>query len=215
MNQIKKAASVILFAIIAIVGLRDTSFIVKQNDVLLSKNGQIERNLFINEKVEGNIEGEKVYIKTNDKLEGYVNANCLQAIQEEKPETKTEETTTQVRAARSAQTKLGKPYVWGGAGPNGYDCSGLTYSIYKKELGKNIPRTSKAQSKCGQPVAKQNLQKGDLIFFNTTGKGVSHVGIYIDNNTFIHAASGSRRVKTNKLNGRYYASRYVCARRVI
>lgn len=215
MNQIKKVVNVIFFAVIATIGLRDTSFVVKQNDILLNKNGQIERNLFVNEKVEGNIEGEKAYIKTNDKLEGYVNTNSLQTIQKKKPEAKIEETATQVKAAKSAQAKLGKPYVWGATGPNGYDCSGLTYSIYKKELGKNIPRTSKAQSKCGQPIAKQNLQKGDLIFFNTTGKGVSHVGIYIDNNTFIHAASGSRRVKTNKLNERYYASRYVCARRVM
>ena len=110
---------------------------------------------------------------------------------------------------------MGSPYVWGATGDGGYDCSGLVYAIYVNELGISLPRTSSAQSQVGAQVDRSQLQPGDLIFFNTTGKGVSHVGIYIGDDTFIHANSGSGRVKQNKLSEKYYNSRFVNATRVL
>ena len=115
----------------------------------------------------------------------------------------------------SAFSKMGSPYVWGATGDGGYDCSGLVYAIYVNELGISLPRTSSAQSQVGAQVDRSQLQPGDLIFFNTTGKGVSHVGIYIGDDTFIHANSGSGRVKQNKLSEKYYNSRFVNATRVL
>lgn len=115
----------------------------------------------------------------------------------------------------SAASKMGTPYVYGATGSSGYDCSGLVYAIYKNELGINLPRTSRSQSTFGTQVAREQLQPGDLVFFNTLGNGVSHVGIYIGDNNFIHASSGQKKVVKNSLNDKYYNKRYVNATRVL
>ncbi|WP_195937842.1 C40 family peptidase [Romboutsia sp. 1001713B170131_170501_G6] len=116
-----------------------------------------------------------------------------------------------------AQTLLGKPYVWGAEGPSSFDCSGFTQYVFKKSAGINIPRVSKDQSKFGQYVNKNNLQKGDLIFFDTSGSNdgnVSHVGIYMGNNKMIHASSSKGKVVISELSN-YYNNAYVNARRVL
>lgn len=115
----------------------------------------------------------------------------------------------------SAFSKIGTPYVWGGTSSSGYDCSGLVYAIYYNELGIVLPRTSSAQSQYGTQIARADLQPGDLVFFNTCGNGVSHVGIYIGDGEFIHAASGAGHVKINSLDQNYYNTRYVNATRVL
>lgn len=116
----------------------------------------------------------------------------------------------------SAHSKLGKPYVYADTGNRGYDCSGLTYSIYKKELGINIDRSSSAQSKNGDYVNKSDLIPGDLVFFNTTGKGISHVGLYIGDGNMIHASSSTaKKVVISTIESGYYSQRYVTARRII
>ena len=111
-----------------------------------------------------------------------------------------------------AESKLGCKYVWGAAGPNTFDCSGLAYWCHK-QLGIEIPRTSLAQSKSGALVNKSDLQVGDLVFFKTTSAEVGHVGIYIGNNQFIHAPNKNKPVKIDSLDSSYYSSRYVRARR--
>lgn len=115
----------------------------------------------------------------------------------------------------SAANKLGSTYVYGATGNGGYDCSGLVYAVYKNEMGIELPRTSSAQSGFGTQIGKSNLQEGDLVFFNTAGSGVSHVGIYIGNDQFIHASSGQGKVITSSLSEDYYAKRYVNATRVL
>jgi len=116
-----------------------------------------------------------------------------------------------------AKTKLGKRYVWGAVGQRGtFDCSGFTSYVYKKN-GINIPRTSINQSKFGKYVSRNNLKKGDLIFFDTSKrrKGyVNHVGIYLGNGKFIHASSAKKKVTISNLS-KFYAQRYVGARRPI
>ena len=117
-----------------------------------------------------------------------------------------------------AKKLLGKPYVWGAQGPNGFDCSGFTYYVYKNAAGITLPRTSSQQSRYGTAVSKSNLKPGDLVFFDTSGPnngGVTHVGMYIGNGQFIHAASGQGRVVINDLNSSYYVKAYVNARRVL
>lgn len=113
-----------------------------------------------------------------------------------------------------AKSKVGNKYVWGSAGPNTFDCSGFTSWLYK-QVGISIPRTSAAQSKYGTLVSKSDLQVGDLIFFNTNGKGVSHVGLYLGNGQMVHAANSKKGVKYDDINSSYYKSRFVNARRVV
>ncbi len=109
--------------------------------------------------------------------------------------------------------QLGKPYVWGNEGPDSFDCSGLVQYVYKNALGKDLPRVSYEQCKVGQAVSREDLQVGDLVFFDTMNKGrVSHVGIYIGNNEFIHAANSKKGVIKSTLTG-YYDKKFVNARR--
>ncbi|MBO8164619.1 MAG: C40 family peptidase [Brevibacillus sp.] len=107
----------------------------------------------------------------------------------------------------------GVPYKTAGDTTQGFDCSGFTRYVFHA-LGAEIPRTSAAQYNVGQAVAKQDLQPGDLVFFNTNNRGVSHVGIYIGSNTFVHSASGQGVVKTNLNDPYYWGKRYVGARRI-
>lgn len=114
-----------------------------------------------------------------------------------------------------AKSQLGKPYVFGSSGPSSFDCSGFTTFVFR-QMGIKLPRTSVSQSRFGKAVDKANLQVGDLLFFNTSGAGVSHVGIYIGNGQFIHSASGiNPGVVIDKLNSNYYIRTYVNARRVL
>lgn len=117
------------------------------------------------------------------------------------------------KAIKIAKSYLGGKYVWGATGPNSFDCSGFTQYIYKHAYGKNIPRVSYEQAKFGQKVNREDLQPGDLIFFDTMNKGrVSHVGIYIGNNKFIHAANSRAGIIESELKG-YYSKKYLGARR--
>lgn len=109
---------------------------------------------------------------------------------------------------------MNTPYLWGGTTSNGIDCSAFCQRVMKYALGIDLPRTSAMQSQVGEYVERENLQFGDLVFFNTRGRGVSHVGIYLGEGIFAHSSS-SGGVKTNSLNEDYYNSRYLWARRVI
>ena len=111
----------------------------------------------------------------------------------------------------------GGKYVWGGTSPKGFDCSGYVQYLYRKH-NVNLPRTAWAQSKKGKPVDIQNLQKGDLLFFLTDKKRgipVTHVGIYLGNGKFIHAASRKKGIIISPINHGYYAKKFVSARRVL
>lgn len=109
---------------------------------------------------------------------------------------------------------LGAPYKYGGSNIHtGIDCSGYTQYIFSK-LGISLSRSSKGQYAQGTPVAKSDLQPGDLVFFNTSGSGVSHVGIYLGNSRFISATT-SGGVDIDSINDPYYwGARYIGARRV-
>lgn len=109
---------------------------------------------------------------------------------------------------------INTPYLWGGTTTNGIDCSAFVQRVMKYALGIDLPRTSAVQSGVGEEVAREDLQFGDLIFFNTKGRGVSHVGIYLGENVFAHSSS-SGGVKTSSLTEDYYNAKYLWGRRVI
>jgi len=115
-----------------------------------------------------------------------------------------------------AKKKLGRRYVWGATGQkNTFDCSGFTTYVYKKN-GIRLPRRAIAQSKYGKFIPRNKLQKGDLIFFDTSKRRrgyVNHVGIYLGNGKFIHASSAKKKVVITSLNKRFYSQRYKGARR--
>ena len=113
----------------------------------------------------------------------------------------------------SAKNLVGIKYRFGGTTKAGFDCSGYIGYVYKQN-GIKLPRTSAGMYSTGKSVKKANLQTGDLVFFNTSGKGVSHVGMYIGNGKFIHAST-SKGVRVDKLNDPYYwGKKYVGAKRV-
>ncbi|HZS24024.1 MAG TPA: NlpC/P60 family protein [Gaiellaceae bacterium] len=108
-----------------------------------------------------------------------------------------------------AMRYLGVPYVWGGESPSGFDCSGLVAYVYA-QVGVSLPHYTGAQWNVGVPVARSDLQPGDLVFFD----GLGHVGIYIGGNEFIHAPHTGTVVQISSLSG-WYADTYVGARRII
>jgi hypothetical protein len=107
---------------------------------------------------------------------------------------------------------FGTRYHLGGDTKKGIDCSALTSSLLMAVYGFAVPRTARQQYKATQHIKKDELKEGDLVFFNTHG-GVSHVGLYLDNNYFVHASS-SQGVTISSLDDSYYAKRFICGGRV-
>lgn len=112
-------------------------------------------------------------------------------------------------AIKVAKQQLGKPYSWGATGPSSFDCSGLMYYSYQKGANIKLPRTSREQSKFGKKVSKSELKPGDLVFFGK-GSSVSHVGMYLGNDQYIHSPQTGDVVKISKLSAR----KMIVARRV-
>lgn len=105
------------------------------------------------------------------------------------------------------------PYRWGGLSRKGLDCSGLVYLIYRNQFGVELPRTTVGQVKRGRHVNRSSLRAGDLLFFKT-GKNLNHVGIYVENNQFLHVST-KKGVKISSLENSYWSKRYRQSRRVL
>lgn len=115
-----------------------------------------------------------------------------------------------------AKKMLGVKYRYGGTSPGrGFDCSGLVQYSHKA-AGISLPRTTGQQYKAAKWIARKYLQAGDLVFFKTTSsRAVSHVGIYLGNNKFIHAPSSGKRVKISSMKEKYWRKRYSGGGRVL
>jgi cell wall-associated NlpC family hydrolase len=114
---------------------------------------------------------------------------------------------------RAANQYIGVCYRWGGqSSGTGFDCGGLTMAVYRLN-GLKLPRSSRQQWKSGRPVNPDQLSGADLVFFATTSSGkVSHMGIYIGNNKFLHAPGSGRKIRISSMSNKYYKSRYLGAR---
>jgi cell wall-associated NlpC family hydrolase len=117
-------------------------------------------------------------------------------------------------ATNLALSLQGTPYRYGKATPEeGFDCSGFVKYVYQKQ-GINLPRTVKDMASYLPEIPKDDIVSGDLVFFNTDEQSLSHVGIYINNNKFIHAPSQKTgKVLVSSLNNQYWQKHYICARR--
>lgn len=112
-----------------------------------------------------------------------------------------------------AKGYLGCSYVYGGASPSGFDCSGFTMYVYK-QFGYSLPHGATSQLSYGTYVSYDSLMPGDLVYFGS-GSTASHVGIYIGGGQFIHAENYSTGVVISSLSENYYATRYLCAHRIV
>jgi cell wall-associated NlpC family hydrolase len=112
----------------------------------------------------------------------------------------------------TATAVVGSPYRYGGRGPNAFDCSGLVYYSYRA-AGIDVPRTSAQQFDASTPIGIEEARPGDLLFFRYTRK-VSHVGIYLGDQRFVHAPSTGGRVSVASLRQAHYRDRFVGAGRI-
>ena len=154
-------------------------------------------------------------VKTSDGTIGWVSGSYLTTGVVEQP---SKPSTNKVQAVIDlAHKQLGKPYVWGAEGPNSFDCSGLTYYVYKNAAGITLPRTAAEQySKAGVHVSRSNLQPGDLIYSSTDGTGkITHAAIYVGNGQMIHAPRTGKNVEKVSINNSYWSKAYVGAKRVL
>jgi cell wall-associated NlpC family hydrolase len=107
----------------------------------------------------------------------------------------------------------GVPYRNGGSDPSGFDCSGLVQYVFAR-FGTTLPREARDQYRIGKSVDLDDVEAGDLLFFETIGSGASHVGIVIGGGEFVHAPSSRGVVRVERYDGSYWARRFVGARRV-
>lgn len=116
-----------------------------------------------------------------------------------------------------AVSLVSSPYRLGGTSPEtGFDCSGFVGHVFKQTTGILLPRDSRAISETAQPLAQAELQPGDLVFFNTLNRAFSHVGIYLGDDRFVHAASSRTGVvMVSNLGDRYWRERFDGGRRVM
>lgn len=117
------------------------------------------------------------------------------------------------QAVDLAKAQLGKPYQWGAAGPNKFDCSGLVQYVYSN-LGVALPRVSGQQASAGVHVDRDDLIPGDLVFFRISGNRIDHVGIYVGRGKFIHAPRQHSPVRFDSLNDSWWRQKFKGGRRV-
>lgn len=117
--------------------------------------------------------------------------------------------------ASTALNYLGINYRFGGDTPSsGFDCSGLVRYAAEKSLGLKLPRRSAEMARLGESIKRNQLERGDLVFFNTRGQRFSHVGIYLGDNKFVHAPSTGSKVRVEDMTIGYWKKRYNGARRL-
>jgi len=140
-----------------------------------------------------------------------ISSNYRTGFDKKVPEEKVEEMQT---IEKFINKHYGAKYVLGASGPNSFDCSGFILALFKDVYKVNLPRTAMKQYYYGKHISKSELTYGDLVFFNTNGSGISHVGVYLKDGKFGHAST-SRGVMISNLNDYYFKNKFVAARRIL
>lgn len=158
--------------------------------------------------------GKEGYISKSLVTEGEPPATTSSRSQEEPRNTTPATQASSSNVVQVAESYAGSRYVSGGSSPSGFDCSGFTQYVYGK-CGVTLSRTSYTQATQGTAVSKSELQPGDLLLFHYYGSSsIGHVGIYVGNGKFIHAANSNRGVVYDSIESGYYADNYAGARRL-
>ena len=198
-----------------------------------STSGKIVTTLSRNTEVTvENVENGWAKISTSTGVKGYVSNQYIsnERIQEtnrSSSERKTSELNTKndevvventssknTQVVDFAKSLLGKKYSYGGVGPNSFDCSGFTKYVYNN-FGISLSHSASAQANVGRTILKSDLQPGDMVFFTQGGSSIGHVGIYVGNNSFIHAANPQKGVVITSLSDGYYTRNYVTSKRIL
>ncbi|WP_041721025.1 C40 family peptidase [Alkaliphilus metalliredigens] len=164
------------------------------------------------------------HVVTKDFIEGFIKSEVVTLhIDMTNPVSRSGSRTATLTGIKSVTEKyLGKPYQYGASGPNAFDCSGFTsyilstyYKDYLRQKQINLPRSSRDQANVGTRINRNQLQTGDLVFFNNGTSRIQHVGIYIGDNQFIHSASGRNSgIIISSLSESYYDRGYHTATRL-
>ena len=133
------------------------------------------------------------------------------------PVTRTTEAATpaQAQVVKIAQSLIGAPYHYGGTTPDGFDCSGFIYYVYRQAAGVVLPRETQGLIQIGRPIDMADLRPADIVYFKIDRREPLHTGIYVGNGQFIHAPSTNGQVSFQDLDSDYWKSRYQGARRVL
>lgn len=189
----------------SMVNLRESASLTAKVLTVLPQGNPVE--------VEG-IEYDWVRVKLGNGLQGWVNQKYI-TTDTEIIESRERFLSKAAKITGLALKYLGFKYRYGGASPYGFDCSGFTMFIYA-QFGWKLPHNAAAQMELGTAVSKTDLLPGDLVFFKTLNSHkINHVGIYLGNGDFIHAASGAGTIKVSTINRGYYQNKYCCARRLV
>ncbi|MFC7064225.1 C40 family peptidase [Halobacillus seohaensis] len=183
-----------------------TSYTVKPGDTL-SKIGTMYGVSVSDLQSWNNISGHLIYVGQKLDLNGNTSSN-----KQSVDSVSTTSGSSNTNVVSEANKYKGTPYVWGGTSPSGFDCSGFLQYAFS-QVGKDLPRTVASMYADNRmtAVSRSNLQKGDIVFFETYKPGASHAGIYVGDNQFIHAGS-STGVTVSSLSGNYWKSRYIGAK---
>lgn len=175
----------------------------RQRDIALGKKRTIQARLAERKRLLAGIESEIAALEERERAEA-----ARRAAAARRRVARSSFLSAVVRAPRGsahggvvsiALSRLGCPYRWGAAGPNAFDCSGLTMWAYR-QIGISLPHSSRGQYDCGERVSRAHLRPGDLVFFG--GGRIHHVGIYIGGGDFVHAPHTGDVVKVSPLSGR-------------
>lgn len=180
----------------------------------------------VNTKVEGTLENGWIKLQYQGQT-GYIIASALSDKKQELPapaennneEAPVVESASMAQMIELAKAQLGKAYIYATQGPNSFDCSGLTYYLYRS-LGVTLYRCSRDQAKNGYQVSRDHLKPGDLLFFRGMNSvpgsdAISHVGFYIGGRMMIHASNPTRGVVMDNIDSNYYTTHFVTARRIL
>ena len=195
-------------------GVVTGSFVYLRADTSAASTARATLSEGLNVKINGVRDG--WYQVSYGDYEGYMHPDYVEPIKVATTTTVAPTTITEgQKIVNIAKKYIGVPYVWGGSTPNGFDCSGLVTYVFNEWSGYKFKMRTRLYLN-GTSVNYANLAAGDLVFFDTAGRGnITHVGIYIGGGQFLHAPKPGTTVRIESMaSGTYYARTFVCARRI-